>query len=238
VNRTLSAFCPALLTLCLCTQTIGQSGHSTNVTVKEVRPVTTKSGSKLQQITVDLDFPGQSSIYIDGYGEIPSKANLTYLTDTSRLTIRAASGGVPLADQTLAATAVSMGGDLDQVPQSDFKFFGGTGPAPTTQHFRAAQADILFQKFLYPPYVYTHNSSTFSQTLYHRLTVDQPNLIVEVAAELSFPSDSTTNAGFELKYAVREKRKALDWQPEPSTTGAQAAKSFIVDLVQELTRSE
>jgi hypothetical protein len=106
------------------------------------------------------------------------------------------------------------------------------------QRFRAAQAEILFRRFAFPPYIYTHNASTFSETSYHRLTIDEKNLIVEVAAQLSFPSDSSTNAGFELKYAVRERRKGLEWQPDPSTTGAEAAKKFIVQLVQELTRSE
>jgi hypothetical protein len=104
-----------------------------------------------------------------------------------------------------------------------------------TQHY----CDLkLFRRFAFPPYIYTHNASTFSETSYHRLTIDEKNLIVEVAAQLSFPSDSSTNAGFELKYAVRERRKGLEWQPDPSTTGAEASKKFIVQLLQELTRSE
>lgn len=238
MNRTLIGLCMTLSILCTGPQLIGQGGPNTSVGIKEVRSVTIHGGTKLQEVTFSVNFPDRSSIYIDGYGEVPSKADLTYLTDSARLTIRSSSGAVPLADQMLTATAISMGGDLDQVPQNAFKFFAGNGPPPTTQRFRAAQAEILFRRFAFPPYIYTHNASTFSETSYHRLTTDEKNLIVEVAAQLSFPSDSSTNAGFELKYAVRERRKGLEWQPDPSTTGAEAAKKFIVQLVQELTRSE
>jgi len=239
VSRPVIAFCILSASLCMfVSQSPGQvSQNASRVEIKEVRPLKTTGGTQLQQVTVSLDFPGWSSIYVDGYGEVPSKTALTYVTDGSRLTIRASSGKPPLTDQMLSATAISMGADLDPVPRDSYKYFGGNGPAPTT-HFRVAQAGVLSQRFLFPPYVYTHNSNTFSETRYHRLTVDERNLIVEVAAQLSFPSDSATNAGFELRYAVRERRKGTDWLPEPSSSGAQAASSFIVDLIQELTRNE
>jgi hypothetical protein len=237
--RPMRALHISLLMLCGSLLSIGQGIQNTaKIEVKEVRPVQATGGSKLQQITISLDFPGRSSVYLDGYGEVPSKVNLTYITDSQHLVVRSSAGTVSLADQVLAPTAISMGSDVNQVPRDAFKYFGGNGPAPTTQHFRAVQADLLSQKFLLPPYVYTHNASTFSETLYHRLNGGERNLIVEVAAQLSFPSDSSTNAGIELKYAVRERRKGMDWQSELSSGGAQAASDFIVELMRDLTRSE
>jgi hypothetical protein len=239
MNKPSIVFCALPFLVCV-RLLIGQTSEDrSQIEIKEVRPVTANGGSRLQQVTVSLNFPGEPSIYLDDFGQLPSKTTLSYITESARLTVRSRRDGQPLADRMLLPTAISMGGgDLDQVPRDSFKYFGGNGPAPTTLHFRAAQADVLLKRFLFPAYVYTHNANTFSETRYHRLSVDERNLIVEVAAQLSFPSDASTDAGFELRYAVRERRKGTDWQAEPSSTGATAASNFVADLTKELIRNE
>lgn len=225
-------------TVCVPTVIPQSKLNSDTIHVLEVRPLKTSGGTELRQVTVNLNFPGKTSLYVDGYGEVPSVVTLTYITDAQILTVRTGVGRPTIAEQSLSPTAISMGGDLDLVPRESFKLFGGNGPAPTTQRFRAAQADVLTGHFLLPPYVYTHNTTTFSETRYHRLTVDDRNLIIEVAVQLAFPSESATKAGFELRYAVRERRKGTDWGTDLSTTGAQAASRFVADLIRELTGSE
>jgi hypothetical protein len=89
--------------------------------------------------------------------------------------------------------------------------------------------------FLLPPYIYSSNSITISETLYHQVPVNSRNLIVEVAVQLKFSADRS-DTHFELKYAARERRKGTDWQAELGSDAESAVKEFITRLQSDLEK--
>jgi hypothetical protein len=217
---------------------LGQTKGLETGTVKivAVREIQAREKASRLQVEISYAYPGVPTIYIDGFGETSGSGTLSYITDEPNLVIRQKHDGEKVFEHKLAPTGIAMGVEGDSHP--DFKHYGGAAQGLISAKFPGAADQLLIDQFQLAPYVYIHNQTTYVETRYHRVDTNDQNLIVEVAVQIAYPSElSKSETGFEVKYAVRERRKATDWQDSMSTAADSASTSFVAALTGELRKA-
>ena len=167
VPRGLVLVAAFLYTSILMTPCTGVAQGSGPVSITEVRPIQTTSGDSFFQVTYTLHVPQEAVVYMRRRYRVcrVERNSLVASTRNSHLVIRVQPKSPALSDTLLTPSAISMSGSLTLVPHSDFKYPGGQSAAIVSNKFRTGQAQLLATYFLIPPYIYSYNALTISESL-------------------------------------------------------------------------
>lgn len=185
-------------------------------------------------VDYDYEFLGRETVYIKGFGVVPARGSLKYLTPDGQLVFQDAPGGKLLATIPLTETLVLQGAAFDVPSESDLSATAReelwTGRGLFANHARS----VLNASFPVGFVAADSGGTNVWTTHYTRLSDLSNCLIGEVAVSVSHPINTPNGMLFRVRSAARERRcMSLPWRA-PSQEVRAAAESFVTKLVQKM----
>jgi hypothetical protein len=210
------------------------------VNIESVTKVSVAKDGSAYLVTFRYDFDKFSTIYIEGFGTVPSKGTYQYISNQPYLDFldpdsRGLIERVPLQETTIVAAKPP----LNEIP-SDNQFSQGfhsyAWELPSSLQERANA--VLAKYFIYYPH--ENNKLIYLTTTYTPLSLSKKlsddGVLAEVALLLSFPFDPANGKySFHVQYSVKEGRVLSDeLRPTDSSEIIQAANKFADKIVAEM----
>lgn len=190
------------------------------------------------RLEYSYDFPGRTSVYVDGIGLAPAQAHFRYRSRAPFLKILDQEGGKVIATAKLRETGKMRSGLISEFPAfSDFPPAPVlSGIKPGSSPFSSRLDDVLNRMF--PGYDggEIRQNVHYSITSYATIPVATRNLVVQVAVMVSNPDPSDDNSRFRVRWTARERNRLEDKWRSLQSTGpeADAVVQFVRGVLQSL----
>ena len=208
-----------------------------SVEITRFVPAISQGQTRLFRLSFKYDFPERRRVLIVGFGEVPAKGSLTYLTPDRNLVFEDTSGAI-LKRVELKITGTPEGADSKMPAPGDFPPEIKSYPRSGT--LSREQCDAVLNEFFESGYLPTiEQNVTVYTTTYQNIRNPPPGKTARYALRITspFPSVNAGQSSFHVQMAVQE-QGILSTKPAQtaSDTTTKAANNLRDEIVKRLSQ--
>lgn len=236
-RRSVYIFAAVVLGAVLVHQVAGATDESGTVVVDQNIQISTTQGPA-RSVSITYEFPEHNRIYIFGFGDMPSRGTVTFLTFASSISFAANPSGPPLRVVDLSDSIELMGPSTLEIP--------------SIQQFPAASRQGLWSRV---DWSFAHAiRRTLEKTRFRSgvvaMEIEGKSTLLTPFADLPKTQNKTfariallishtvpekeKGIPFQVRFLVQERRSHTSWRSEVDDRTRRAAEEFIDVLLREL----